>query len=73
MDGFCHALRHRRVGMAKNDGAKAQPVVDIAIAIDIPDVSALSAFDNERFIPPITKIRVDAIGNVLLGFLKKLS
>ena len=42
-----HRLLHRRVGMAKEHGARPQHVVDILVARGIPEARPLAVADHE--------------------------
>ena len=54
--------------MTENGRAPAADVIDVFVAIDIPDVRALGAFDKKRFAADAAKRahrRIHAAGNAL--------
>ena len=51
-DGLDHSLVELVVGVAEDDGAGAGVVVDILVAVEIPQPVALGAFDVEEVLLP---------------------
>ncbi len=67
-----HLLHNRRVGMAQDDGAEAQPVVNVPVAVGVPDIGSFPSLDHQRlFVPPVAEVGVDAEGDILEGLLKQ--
>jgi hypothetical protein len=62
-----------RVGIAQDGRAVAQAVIDVFVAVDVPDPRALAARDvNRRILTPIAEVGGDAEGQAPDGFLKVL-
>ncbi len=53
------------VGVAEDDRAVAHPEVDVLVAVDVPDATALAAFDVDRVVAPGPEVRVGATGEGL--------
>ena len=62
-----------RVGMAQNDRPKPQPIVEVAVAVDIPDGGTRPAFQDGGLLSPVAEVGVDTVRNKLLGLLKKVA
>ena len=48
------------VGVAEDDRAVTQPVVDVLVAVEVPDAGALAMIDvNRLVVPPVAEVRGD--------------
>ena len=70
-DGVGHGPVDARVDVAQDDGAKGQAVINIAVAIGVPDIGAAGAGDDGRFFAPIAEVGADTPGHDRLGALEE--
>src|SRR6266851_4902107 len=73
--GFAQGVNHHRRRVSQNCRAPCSDVIDVLIAIDIPDVCTFCTADKKWFATDGTKCahgRIDAAWNTFLRFRKKL-